>query len=731
MPAFTTTQDRYTITVATAEIELAFSRDDGGLRVLRRHDGPNLLGYGAPIPAINVQVGIEEVWLAERVFVRYLSHSVDEREGAVELVIVIGVGPLMLYDRYRITGTMIARRISVKNVSEDEILLRRVRMALPWVRIGDPDTCRFDAPGNSARPHVPLRVAAALRRGVLPRQFFTAGLREGRALELAPIQAAGLMALYDQHHGNALLCWFYSEVEPAQPTLEGNDQAVTLIHDLELADRLRSEVVLSGGTQYILLLHEPWPAALAAFQRTQALFSTRPALPPAPWLRDANIYETHPAEQGGFCGLAARLSSLQRLGFTVVCMLPIWKFDAQSDLLWDGNWIDSGNPFAIHDFEQLDPTLGSPDDLRALVRRAHDLGMRVVVDLPLGGCAADARYVREHPEWLCYDAVGDPIAVPGSPNLLCFDWSNTDLQQYVLEQAAGQARDYGFDGYRVFPPRRAIPNWTRRLAHHASAGMLGALHLIDQLRAALRASNPEAALISSRAGPAYTGVTDAAVDELPHHQFLHMVMDRVSPAELGDWLDSHTAILPGEALRICFTESHTTRLINPLADGLRGSRLSRLALLGLVLCGFVPMIPAGQEEADEEFIGRLLRARRNYPALRHGRTLYGKVTSNSRQIFGVLRQSSGQQVIGLLNVGPHTQTVQVHLPLDSMDLPEGSYALEELLQGESSTAAHTVKPFTGYCFLLRKVEVAADDLPADVPADTLDEPLKLSAPVGR
>lgn len=742
MPAFTTAQDRSTITVTTAEIELAFSRDDGGLRALRRRDGPNVLGYGAPVPAIDVQVGIEEIWLAERVFVRYLSHSIDEREGAVELVIVIGVGPLMLYDRYRITGTMIARRISIKNVSEDEILLRRVRMTVPWVRVGDAESCRFDAPGNSARPHVPLRVAAALRRGVLPRQFFTAGLRDGRALELAPVQASGLMALYDQHSHNALLCWYYSEVEPAQPALEGNDQAVTLIHDLELADRLRSEVVLSGGTQYILLLHEPWPAALRALQHTRTLLSTRPAPTPPSWLRDANIYEIHPAEFGGFRGLAARLTNLQRMGFTAICLLPIWEFDSQSNLLWDGNWIDSGNPFAIRDYERLDPTLGTSDDLRGLVRRAHELGLRVVVDLPLAGCAPDARYVREQPDWLCYDALGDVVAMPGLPDLRCFDWSNADLQRYVLTQAVAQAADYGFDGYRVFPPRLAIPNWTRRLAHHASAGMLGTLQLIDQLRAALRAANPEAAVISARAGPAYTSVTDAAVDELPHHQFLHMVLDRTPPAELGDWLASHIATQPDEALRICFTESHATRLLNPLADGLRGSRLSRLALLGLVLCGFVPMIPCGQEEADEEFIGQLLRTRQSYPALRSGQTHYGRVTSDSRQIFAVLRQSSGQQVIGLLNVGPHKQSVQVHLPLEIMDLPEGSYVLEELVHGESgaagrtwaraelSTLTITVKPFTGYCFLLRKVEVAPPQEPLDTPADALGEPLKLGAPVG-
>ncbi len=730
MPDFTTSQDRYTITVTTPELELAFSRDDGGLRVLRRTSGPNVLGHGQPCPAIDVQVGIEGVWLADRVFVRYLGHSVDERDGAIEIVIVIGIGPLMLYDRYRVTGALIARRVSVKNVSEDEIQLRRVRMVLPWARLGEQEGVRFEAPGNSARPAVPMAVAAAQRRGVLPRQFFAAGLRDGRALELAPVQAPGLIALHDQTAPLSLLCWYYSEVEPAQPMLEGNDRAVTLIHELELADRLRSEVVLSGGTQYVLLLAERWPAALEAFRRTQTLVGVRMHREPTAWLRDAAIYEVHPAEQGGFRALAGMLASLQRLGVSTLCLLPIWEFPRRREGCWDGDWIDNGNPYAVRDLAALDQTLGTPDDLRALVARAHELGLRVLVDLPLAGCAFDSPYLEQHPDWFCHDEADAVVSQPAMPEIASYDWASADLQRAVLDQAVAHAREYGFDGYRVFPPRHAPPNWTRRLAHHASAGTLGVLRLIDGLRTALREHSPDAVVVSALAGPAYSTVTDAALDELPHHQILHMALDRVAPDELGAWLEAHTAALANGTPRICFTESHATRLLNPLADGLRGSRISRMALAGLVLCGFVPMITCGQEHADEAFVGRLLRTRQVYPALRHGRTFYGRVQSDSREVFAVLRQSEGQQLIGVLNVGPHKQTVRLRLPLAIMDLPEGDYALDDLFGQEPACPAGqtwpregleslplTIEPFGTYCLLLRKVEAPALEIPHETPAD--------------
>ena len=117
-----------------------------------------------------------------------------------------------MYDRYRITGTLIARRISVENVGKDEVRLQGVRLALPWARVGALETCHFDAPGTCVL-RLPLEVAAAQRLDVLPRRFFAPGLRDGRALERAPTQATGLLALHDPQTDEALLCWYYSAVE--------------------------------------------------------------------------------------------------------------------------------------------------------------------------------------------------------------------------------------------------------------------------------------------------------------------------------------------------------------------------------------------------------------------------------------------------------------------------------------------------------------------------------------
>jgi glycosidase len=728
MPSFTTSQDHETITLATAEITLAFSRDDGGLRALRRAAGPNLLGYGAGRPAIDVQLD-DRGWLAERTFVRYLSHFVEERDGAVDLVIVIGIGPLKVYDRYRITGTLITRRLSVQNVGEDEVQLRGVRLALPWARVGALESCRFDAPGNSVRPHVPLTVAAELRRDVLPRRFFAPGLRDGRALERAPTFATGLLALHDPQTEEALLCWYYSTVESALPLVEGNDQAVTLAHEIGVADWLRSEVALSAGAQYIMLLQEPWSAALSALQRTWPLCGLRVLERRAAWVRDAAIFEVHAAQFGGFAGLAAALPELRALGVNTLCLLPIWDFASRTGRLWDENWGASGDPYAIRDFEALDPTLGTAEELRALVEAAHRHELRVLIDLPLQGCAADSRLTNEHPSWFCYDERGRLARLPQQEELASFDWSNAELHEYIFQWALAHVRAYDLDGFRIVGPRAETPNWSRTPHDHASASSLAILGLIERLQREMKWIKEDAALLGELGGPVYSTGCDFALDELPHHMFVHLAVDRMMPAELGEWLEDHARALPPDAVRACFVESYQTRLTNPLADGLRGSRISRMLLAGMVMCGFVPMIRSGQEREEHEFVGRLLRARACQPVLRHGTLAFNALPCSSPRVFAVLREYAGEQVVGLLNVGAQKQTVVISVPVDQLGLAEGDYELYELfsrtLWAEADRRAWrrdellamrlTLEPFAAYCFVVRAAAVqapVADDRPA-------------------
>jgi hypothetical protein len=134
-----------------------------------------------------------------------------------------------------------------------------------------------------------------------------------------------------------------------------------------------------------------------------------------------------------------------------------------------------------------------------------------------------------------------------------------------------------------------------------------------------------------------------------------------------------------------------------------------------VMCGFVPLIRSGQEHEEREFIGRLLNARISHPALRYGTLRYNALPCSNPRIFAVLREHAGQQLVGLLNVGAHKQTVVVSVPVDQLGLAEGNYELYELFsqtlwaerdrrawgRDELLALRLTLDPFAAYCFVVR------------------------------
>ncbi len=365
----------------------------------------------------------------------------------------------------------------------------------------------------------------------------------------------------------------------------------------------------------------------------------------------------------------------------VLNLMPVWAYDNRTGRLWDGNWGKSGSPYAIRDFERFEPTLGDADDFRHLVDTAHGLEMRVLCDFVAQGCAVDARYVAEHPEWFCRDPDGNLVSSHGWTDTYSFDWANPDYQEFMVGWALRLVRDFGIDGYRVDAPNGKEPNWDRRLARHASTTSLGCLSLLDRLQRELKALRPDTVLLCELYGPLYVQQHDYAYDYLAHFAWMNAALGRLTPAELGEWLAQHRAILPPDSVRVAFTETHDTRDINPLADGLRGSRISRLVLAGLVLTNFVPMIWSGQEDrpADRAFLRQLLAVRRSYAALRYGALHLNAVRSADPRVFGALRHHEYQRVVGLLNLSAHKRSFELFIPTDLLGMGEGSYHLYDTL----------------------------------------------------
>src|SRR3954462_12846784 len=98
---------------------------------------------------------------------------------------------------------------------------------------------------------------------------------------------------------------------------------------------------------------------------------------PSEWWRTAVIYQVYPrsfADSNGdgigdLPGITSRLESLAELGVDAVWLSPFYT-SPQKDAGYD-----------VADYCDVDPLFGTLDDFQVMQAKAHDLGIRVIVDL--------------------------------------------------------------------------------------------------------------------------------------------------------------------------------------------------------------------------------------------------------------------------------------------------------------------------------------------------------------
>ncbi|RZM34576.1 MAG: malto-oligosyltrehalose trehalohydrolase, partial [Sphingomonas sp.] len=151
------------------------------------------------------------------------------------------------------------------------------------------------------------------------------------------------------------------------------------------------------------------------------------------------IQEVHVGALGGFSGVADRLPEIAELGVTAIELMPVNAFGGTRNWGYDGVL-----PYAPAE------SYGTPDDLRALVDRAHELGLAVFLDVVYNHFGPDGNYLGAYAKGFFHPEVDTPwggaVAVDQAP-----------VHRYFVDNALMWLNDYKFDGLR-FDAVHAIEN---------------------------------------------------------------------------------------------------------------------------------------------------------------------------------------------------------------------------------------------------------------------------------
>ncbi len=243
-----------------------------------------------------------------------------------------------------------------------------------------------------------------------------------------------------------------------------------------------------------------------------------PAWRGRPW-EETVLYELHPGICGGFAGIAAMLPRLADLGITAVELMPVNEFPGRRNWGYDGVL-----PYAP------DAAYGTPDELKAMVDRAHGLGLMMFLDVVYNHFGPEGNWLDAYAPGMFRTDVETPWG-------RAIDFRRPQVRAFFAENVRQWLVDYRFDGLRFDAVQALGANdWlveTARMAR-AAVGPERHIHLV------VENEHNEADLL--RHG------FDAQWNDDGHHAF-HTLLTGERSGYYGDFADR-----PAERLARCLAE---------------------------------------------------------------------------------------------------------------------------------------------------------------------------------
>jgi glycosidase len=378
---------------------------------------------------------------------------------------------------------------------------------------------------------------------------------------------------------------------------------------------------------------------------------------PLDWTHNTNIYEVNIRQytkEGSFKAFGKELPRLKDMGVKTLWFMPITPISQKNKKGVLGSY------YAASDYTSINPEFGTLDDFRILVRQAHELGFKVIIDWVANHTGWDHWWTKEHPEFYKKDdATGDFKIASGMDDIIELNFHNPELIRAMINAMKFWIAECDIDGFRC-----DLAFWVE-------------LEFWKEARKELDVIKPLFWLgeLDPIEHPEYMGTFDAAYTWTWMHKTEDFYKKDLSLDILDSVLKQYDAI--GDAsMRTWFTSNHDENSWNGSEYEKYGDMAKSLAVFSCTWNG-IPLIYSGQElpnlkrlkffEKDaidwtgendpiaiglHDFYKTLLNLHSNNPALRAGdpETKTEKIkTSNDQHILTFLRRNEEKEVLVILN----------------------------------------------------------------------------------
>ena len=171
------------------------------------------------------------------------------------------------------------------------------------------------------------------------------------------------------------------------------------------------------------------------------------------WTKDAVIYEVntrHYTPEGTFAAFEQHLPRLAEMGVDILWFMPVHPV---SQVNRKG---ELGSPYAVADYQAVNPDFGTFDEFKHLIDAVHAAGMYAIIDWVPNHSGWDNPWIDEHPDFYTQKdgKITDPINPEtgeswGWTDVADLNYDNPELRDSMIAAMAFWVRQADIDGFRV------------------------------------------------------------------------------------------------------------------------------------------------------------------------------------------------------------------------------------------------------------------------------------------
>jgi len=382
------------------------------------------------------------------------------------------------------------------------------------------------------------------------------------------------------------------------------------------------------------------------------------------WSKNATMYEVNIRQhtpEGTFAAFEKDIPRLKDMGVKILWLMPI------NPIGMENRKGGLGSYYSVKDYKAINPSYGSMDDFKRLVRTAHSNDMKVIIDWVANHSAFDNWWTKDHPEYYLLDTAGKVQPPLGTDwTALGTDWTDVAQLNYnekhvwpaMIDALKFWVKECDIDGYRCDVAEKVpTPFW-------------------NDARAALDSIKPVFMLAEAELPELHL----KAFDMTYAWEFMHIANEiaqgKKNLADIDKYLAKQDTLFPRSAYRMYFTTNHDENSWNGTGFERHGNHRQLMEVLAYTIHG-MPLVYSGQEGGEQypdgkahrysffekdtvrfndyryqDFYSRLLHLHRNNPAMWNGEfggEFKRLKTSNDDVLYCFSRKKDDNEIIVMLN----------------------------------------------------------------------------------